>query len=74
LAGCIYGEIFLAYVDACGFCDVGDVGAVVDDDADGGGSCGDQSAGHFEKLAWWNVFGAELDQLHAGGREFLGHG
>jgi hypothetical protein len=40
-AGFGYGEIFLAYVDACGFCDAGYVGAIVDYDFDVGGSGGD---------------------------------
>jgi hypothetical protein len=74
LAGCFYREIFLAHVDTCGDCDAGDVGAVVDYDADVLGNGRDQGARDFVELARRCVFGAELDQLHAGVGEFMGEG
>jgi hypothetical protein len=57
----LYREVLLAYVDACGFGDAGDVRAVVDDDFDVGGNGGDQGGCDFLELARRDVFGAELD-------------
>ena len=62
----------MANVDACGIGDAGDVGAVVEDDAEFFGCGGDQDGGDFLEMSRGQVFGAELDKLDAGVGEFIG--
>lgn len=56
-----YQEVFLAYMDACGLSDAGDVWPVVDDEAGVFWCGGDQGRGDFLELARGKMLGSELE-------------